>query len=113
MMNMTTIKVAEDISTLSTIPEKAINKLVDLAYLSIADGLVEIRSTNESEISYDIGIGTLTVILTDNSVRYRFTPSAKLNEVVKDTVVLGKNLLSSEVEKSIVDKFTNIYKELV
>ena len=48
-----------------------------------------------------------------NEVKYKFIPSAELNKVVIDTINNKLNLLEDTLEKSLVEKVTKVYKDLI
>lgn len=108
--------VVKDLSTLSTIPEKTLNKLTDKVIYCICDAVAEAMSENEYDdksIDVDIGIGKLSIGYIDDEVVYKFVPSESLETSVKQAVLNGRNLLEDTLEKSFIDKVTNVYKDLI
>lgn len=112
--------VVKDVSTLSTIPEKALNKLNNKVLYCISDALVEAISdaisTENGEdfaVDLDLGIGKLSIGFVDNSIKYKFTPSKDLETSVKQAVLNEQNLLEDVLDKSYVEKIENVYKELI
>lgn len=106
-------KVTEGLSKLTTIDTKALDRLIDLGECVIVDSILEGMATKESPIEVDVGIGTLTVQILDDSVRYRFSPSAKFGDDVGNAIRHGANPLDKRVESALVDKFINTYKDLL
>lgn len=103
----------EDLSKLTNIPIKSLNKVMDLICYCITDVVNDGAISGESSVEIDIGIGTLKIGRTENSVKYLFIPSAKLEEGVKNTIIGRENALEVAVESSLQDKLVNTYKELV
>ena len=106
----------KELSTLSTIPEKTLNKLTDKVTYCVCDSVAEAMSENEYDdksIDIDIGIGKLSIGYVDDNVVYKFIPSESLDASVKQAVLNGRNLLEDTLEKSFIDKVTNVYKDLV
>lgn len=106
-------KLAEEIETITTIPTSALNKLADRAIYCICEDINEDKINQNNITEIDINIGIITITRTEDSVKYKFTPSAKLNDDVVATITKGKNPLVKAVEDSLVDKITNVYKNLL
>ena len=105
-----------DLSALSTIPEKAINKLNDKLVYCICDAVAEAMAENPGEdrsIDLNLGFGTLSIGIANDTVKYKFIPSSSLDTSVKQAVLDERNLLEEVLEKSFVDKITHVYKELI
>ena len=112
----TTYDIISDLSTLSTIPEKTLGKLSAKVVYCICDAVAEALAEDASEdrsVDLDIGIGTLSIGLVDDAIKYKFVPNETLETSVKQTVLNERNLLEDALEKSFVDKITNVYKELI
>lgn len=106
------IDIIKDTSILTTIPEKSIKKILDKMVYSINEAVAEARITGEQMVEMDIGIGFLYIQLEDDSIRYRFIPSERLEETVKNTFISKQNLLEDVLDASLVNKIKNIYKDL-
>ncbi len=108
--------IIKDLSTLSTIPDKVLTKLMDKFLYCIYDAVAEAVAENPGEdksIDLDIGIGTLSIGVVNDTIKYKFIPSSSMDTSVKQTVLNERNLLEDVLEKSFVDKITNVYKELL
>lgn len=108
--------IVSDLSTLTTIPEKTLEKLGAKVIYCICDALAESLAENQDKdrpVDIDLGIGTLSLIKSDDSVKYKFIPSEALETSVKQTVLNERNLLEDALEKSFVEKITNVYKDLL
>jgi hypothetical protein len=106
-------KLSEELSTLTTIPTTALNKLADKATYCICEDVLEDKIKQNYITDIDISIGVITITRTEDSIKYKFTPSAKLNDAIVTTVTEGKSPLTKAVEDSLVDKITNVYKNLL
>lgn len=102
----------KDVSTLTTIPEKSLSKLMDKAYWCISNEVVESLKQDSNVIEIDIDIGELYIKVIDDNIQYKFIPSAKLNDTVKDTVINKRNVLEDTLEKTLVNKIVDTYKDL-
>jgi hypothetical protein len=47
-----------------------------------------------------------------DSVKYRFEPSSKLENYIIDTILTNKSPVIDDIEKSLISKINNVYKEL-
>lgn len=110
---MQTTNLIQDLSILTTINTESLNKLLDRVYYIISDNLVEAMINEKDIAEIDIGIGTLMVRISGDDIKFKFVPNAKLQEVAKTTIVNKENKLISVVEKSLVDKITRTYKDLL
>ena len=102
-----------NISKLSQVSTKTLNKFVELAELSIIDSFVESEMQNIDITEVDIGIGELTIIHKDAEMRFRFKPSAKLQEQFKQVLEGNREVFEQKLETSLVNKINKLYKDLV
>ena len=68
-------KLTEDLSVLTTIPEKHLEKIVDKIYYVISETVLEHLIEEKQVAEIDIGIGTLYIQLLENSIKYKFIPN--------------------------------------
>lgn len=71
-------KVISDVSKLTNVPVKLLEKLSDKVIYSINDAVEESVLSGEYTTDIDLGIGTLSIYLDEDCVKYKFIPSAKL-----------------------------------
>ena len=105
--------IIDNISTLTSINRKALDKLSNVTIYCINDAVEESRIQGEDITKVDIGIGQLWIKLEGDQVKFRFIPSAKLEESIVDTIVHKSNILEIVIENSLKDKVTNTYKDLI
>lgn len=103
----------EDISKLTTIQKEYLDSLVAKSEWCICSYIENSILNKESITKIDIGIGSLSILVEDNTIKYKFIPSKELESAIRTTVVDDKNPLKFKLEKVLVDKITNIYKELL
>lgn len=103
----------KDVATLTTIPEKNLNKLVTIAEYCINEIIEEdlLKLNNVSEIN--IGIGELYIQYIDNELKFKFIPSAKLKGEIIDTIKNKQSSLEIALEEKLVSKITSIYKDMI
>lgn len=103
-----------DISTISTIGEDALAKLVNIAKYCICNAVDEVLLSKKDNVtSIDLGIGILSILVEDNSIKYKFIPSEELESGIRDVAIGDDNPFVIKFEKTLVNKITNLYKELL
>ena len=103
----------EDVSVLSTIPEKTVVKFFKKLCYCICEAVEEDRLNNKDISSLDLGIGVLHIKHTKNEeAKYKFIPSKYLRKAVSMTVEEDKNVLEDALNNSLIEKFTEVYKDL-
>lgn len=107
------INITEKLSLLTTIEQKSFDRLVPKIIYCINDAVYENISKGNTFSSIDLGIGVLNILIEDNEVKYKFIPSKELETSVNSTIINKENLLVDKLEKSLVNKFVNIYKDLL
>lgn len=107
------IDILKDISTLTTIPEQVLEKLVDIAIMCINDAYVESLASGDTEANMRIGLGDLRLRMDGNTVKLRLTPSAKLQESIANSTRNRESAVDVAVSASLRDKLINTYKELL
>lgn len=107
--------IINDLSLLTTIPTKTLDKLVRKTVFCICDAIVETKASEEDITSIDLGIGILYIkhtSTTGSDVKYRFEPSSYLEKAVRNAVVNNKNVLDDVLLTSLGNKFADVYKDL-
>lgn len=103
----------EDLHNISTIPKNSVIKITDLLTYIIVNCVEESDLNNQVISEIDIGIGSLIISSEDSNVRYKFIPSNKLNISIKEVLNNKNNPLVSIIEKSLINKISGAYKELL
>jgi len=101
------------LSILTTINESHLERLVDLSKLVIVDEIVEQLEQGQEIVKIDIGIGTLLLHYSGESIKFKFTPNAKFEEDIVNACIHKVNLIDDKVESSLKDKIVNTYKDLI
>lgn len=102
----------EKLSILTTIPEKSLSKLTEKSYYVVSDIILEDIMNDKDVSEIDIGIGTIIIQHSGDSIKYKFIPSKNLDITVKSTIINKKNTLEYILEQTLKDKVTNTYKDL-
>lgn len=105
--------VINETATLTTIPEKALNKLMQKMTYCICEDVYESHLAEEEVTQVDIGIGVLYIKYVAGETKWRFIPSANLNDAVTSVYKNGLNLMDSTLNSALAKKFTEAYKDLL
>ena len=106
-------KLVDDLSTITNISRQTLEKLTSLSISCICDAVEDDVLKGNDVVTIDIGIGQLMIKHTDNDMRYKFIPGAKLEEAVVQTIINDKNPLKVEIEDTLKKRILSIYKELL
>ena len=105
--------ILNELSILTTIQEKQLTKLFDKLIYCINDDVCESLLNDEEVAEIDIYIGKLIIKKLDDRISYKFIPSEKLENSIKETVLNKKNLLIDTLETKTINKITDVYKDFI
>lgn len=104
--------IVNDISTLTTIPEKTLNKVFKKEIYCICNRVAEDYMEEKEMSVLDIGIGTLYIKLSPDGAKYHFEPNELLQKSINQTINSGKNVLVDTLTDALSKKFMEVYKDL-
>ena len=104
--------IVEDVSKLTTIPEKTLNKLNQKIIYSICEQIQEDILQDKEMSELDIGLGILYIKYSDDQIKYKFIPNQELEKAVSSTVVKKLNLMETALNEALAKKFIDVYKDL-
>lgn len=107
------VDILDNISTLTSVNRKALNKLSDVTSYCIVDAVHETNLKFDKITEVDIGIGIIKIKIDGDNVKFAFIPSAKLEEGIINSILNRENVLDIALENNLKDKLVNTYKELV
>lgn len=99
----------DDLSELTTIQKTSLQALCDKAEMCISHSASFLGEGDVASI--DIGIGDLHIGYVDGVIKYKFIPSASLENSVMQALQ-GNSTLIQTCEQTLVNKITNTYKTL-
>lgn len=104
----------KDVATLTTVPEKTLNKLSKRTALCICEAVLEdALADNDKEISeLDIGIGTLYIKYIGAEVKFHFEPSDFLKTTLNKTIETKESPLEQLIRDKLSQKISDVYKDL-
>lgn len=107
------VDVISDISKLTTIPVRSLDKLSSKVCWCICDAVEESLLQGENITVVDVGIGQLCLQVNDSEVQYKFIPSAKLEKYMVDTIINKKNPMVVNLESTFVNRIVKTYKDMI
>jgi len=103
----------EDLSQITTIPTRQLDKLDERRCYCINNAVVETLNEGKNSLEINIGLGYLTVEKVDQGIRYLFKPSKALEESVKQAFQGKRSELIEATASTLIDRITNAYKDLI
>ena len=102
-----------DISALTAVSIKTINKMSMLSEICFCDYLNELDMSGEDVVNIDIGIGTISLLVVDDTIQYQFRPSYSLENKLVRTIEDKRVPLVDTLETNLENKIQATYKELL
>ena len=107
------MNVTDNISRLTSIPLRYIEKIFSLEQDYICYAIQQAFCEKQNNVDIDIGIGTLSILVENENVYYKFLPSQSLENDIQHTVSINEAPMIKKLEENIKDKVLNAYKELL
>lgn len=104
--------ILNDVSVLTTIPEKTLSKLNEKVIYCINEAVAEAVADGKEITELDLGIGTLLIKNDADCPKYKFIPSEILQMTVTSTVNNKLNLLEDVLCESLKNRIINVYKDI-
>lgn len=106
-------KINSDVSKLTTIPEKALDKLNDKILYCICDIIAEDRLQEKFISEFDFGLYKLYIKHDDKTqIKFKVIPSEELQRCIINTITKGQNLLEDTLNNALAKKFLEVYKDI-
>lgn len=103
----------DNLGSLTLIKSSILNKQVEISENCICDYILEAIENDEDIISIDIGIGMLSINISDDEISYKFIPNKKLEKKILKTIETEESPLITQIEKKLNQRILNTYKELL
>ena len=103
--------IVNDISTLTRVPGKVLNELTHKINLCIGSAIYEAKQSNEQILVLNIGIGLLSISLTD--MQCKFIPSKDLKQTIKASLTGEIDPLELALDEALVDKLKAACEEVL
>lgn len=105
-------RIVDDLSVLTNVAKYNLESMVNLSTNLISHAVFESVREQEPYTEVDIGVGTLYIKIEDDMIQYKFIPSTKLDNAVKDTVKNNRSRLTVTVEDTLGKRIMSTYKDL-
>ena len=106
-------KLTQDLAALTGLSILSLDKLAEKSALAIAHDVHETISAKDPLTVVDIGIGQLYIKLENDIVKYKFIPSANLEQKIRYTLLAKESPLIICAEESLRQRIEQSYKELL
>lgn len=111
---MNEIDIINDMAKLTSLPKRAILSVIEKGVYCICEAVQETSVIKEDITCLDIGFGKLYIKNNNNeSLMYKFVPSEFLELELKEALQNKKTILKDELEESLFEKLSAVYKELL
>ena len=109
------MSIENKLSTLSTIPEKALVQLHTYMDMIASHDIVTQIMEYKDVIELDIFEGKLYIMLDHDTdtIKYKFVPSDAFNKLVKSSIIDKKSFLLEKCSDKLKEVLTNTYKDLI
>lgn len=108
-----TYDLIDNLGSLTLIKSSILNKQVEISENCICDYILEAIENDEDIITINIGIGILSINISDDEISYKFVPNKKLEKKLLKTIETEESPLVEQVEKKLNQRILNTYKELL
>ena len=106
-------KLSTDLSKLSNIPEEYIDKVLKTCAPTIGNEVYESLLSSEEIADSDVGLGNIIIKADSKELKLKFVPSKELEMDLK-TINSGKEPeLKAKLEKALIAKLIDMYKEIL
>lgn len=107
------MNILKDISIITNVPYKTLERLSDLAEKCVAHDVLESYLGKNTSCSLDIGIGTIYLLIEEDGIEYKFIPSPSLEKKIVLSIESNTSPLITDAEKLLNEKIKQVYKELM
>lgn len=106
------ISLVDDLSLLTSIKKYNLEELVNKCNMVISHAVVESIKQQETVTGIDIGIGILRVTNQEDELKFKFIPSAKLENTLIHTYNSKDSSLVAAVDAELGSRIQKTYKDL-
>lgn len=103
----------EKISKIMTIDEMTLKRIGNAINLIHSDDLYEEIQKKDNYYEIPIFEGKIMIKREDNQLSYKFIPSETFQSIIKDTLLNGESLLTSELKERLSEILIKTYKDIL
>lgn len=101
--------VVSDVCKICALSKTSVDKLIEIGSKDICHCVYD----NPGEVVIlDIGIGRLSLGIEGDEIKYKFIPSPKMENMLKETLQNKKDLLTNMIEDRLTNRLLSTYKDL-
>lgn len=107
------IQLINDVEKLTGVKISTLQKITQCVEYALIDHLIEHKyNYNDNVISFDIGVGILSLEIVDDEIHYGFKPTKKFESNIIKAVNNGDNLLETKLVEGIDKHIYKTYKDM-
>lgn len=106
-------KLSSDLSNICNVPEDIIDKILQATAYCISNAAYESLLNNEQMTELDIGFGSLLIKHDLRDLKLKFIPSKELEADLSNVNSGGKPEFYYKIEKAVMFKLMDLYKEII
>lgn len=106
------IDVISDLEKLTQVPQKILKRLISCLSYAMIDNVIEENYRGKNLFEFDIGIGSVSIEVKDDSLYYSFKPSSSLETALINAINDNTNTLELKLSDSIDKHIYKTYKEM-
>lgn len=103
----------KDISLFTGLSEDNVAYITNIIEDVICEDVYESILNHESTTEINLGYGILYIKLEDDNIKYKFIPSKNLIDNINNIFKNNEYTFKSKINKTLTDRITKTYKELL
>ena len=107
------IYILDDVEKLTNVKTSVLSKIMGCLNFAIVDNIIEEIYKGNDYVEIDIGIGVLSIVVSDDEVRYVFKPSSSLENGVIHAINDNENILEEKLSSGINNHVYKTYKDML
>lgn len=105
--------IVTDVSELTNVSEKILEKLLNVAALCIGHNLHESLVSKQDTVVLDVGVGELILLVRNDLLQYKFIPCPSFEKMLARVVLTGQSPIAEQLESNLQQRIEQTYKELL
>ena len=106
-------KLTTDLSKLTNIDEKILDRIQELSMYVISEAVYEANLQMDSTVELDVGFGDLLIKNDDGNIKMKFIPKEALELDIRGVNKGDEPTLKKRMEKALIAKLIDLYKEII
>lgn len=102
-----------DLQSITQIKKFVFDKCTDIGNVVIGDYINELDLNNEQVLDIDIGIGVISMLVLEDTIKYMFTPAPELESTIITAIENKESPVVKHLEAKLNQKVMSTYKDLM